>query len=464
MEIIKRTISFSQFEYADVNLSGDTITTFGSQIPLDQLLYYDESTLNYVELANTLYSRFPLIQFNTFSGLTQDFTTVVTTERHELKVGDRVLLYPLFGQMDIISATTVTYLGDSFGSNPDYSFIMTHPFNISSNGLLLKNLDYILSFFKGFNLQPTTYNINYLFPYLERYLNDSPDLIDVDDTSIGEFYRNTPRNLFNDLGYVLLTSGGTSGATFNIPIYLTQTIDNLGLYTNTYSGITDNKDILVNDILLFDPNLDTRNQDLFIVTGTTIFSPNISNNFPFRIWDGITGNTINDFYDIGVVITGMTTNMSKRVVKYVGDDVRYQYKLSDTLTDITYTINPNLIPGINNNSWVEYTTPRPVRDSNTSYLSYTSYGLSPNNVNIDFNTGRTKDLSIVFDEFKMGMVQEPKITNDLFIDKGVFSVFEKIERFSDMLTLDDLESYENGGFNLVNDQPKVNRYIIKTNG
>jgi len=465
MDFIKRTISYNQFEYVDVNLSAETInyliddyySYFGFEIPR-----YDESTLNYVEIGNALLPYFTLNQFNTTSGITQDYTIVTTTEPHGLTTDDRALLYPLFGQSDIISATTILYLGGSYGDNPTTKFILQHPYYIPTNGIFLTNFDQILAFFKGFNLQPTQNTITKYFDLLDKYLN-SVDVADVDDIGIGEYYDNTPRGVFNELGFKVITSGGTSGATINIPIYLNQTIENLGVYNNVYSAITDNKDIIINDIRTIDPNIDVRNENIFIVTGTTIFSPNTPNTFQFRIWDGVTGNTINDFFDTNTNITGITTNMSARVLKYFGDDIRYSYKLSETLFDVTHTINRNTVPGIND-GWIEYRTLRPLRNSNISYLSFTSYGLSPENVNVDVNSSRVKQLAVIFDEFKEGMAETPKIINDLFIDKGVFSVFEKVEKFGDIRTLDDFESYENGVFNVSNDEPKVSKYIIKTNG
>lgn len=56
------------------------------------------------------------------------------------------------------------------------------------------------------------------------------------------------------------------------------------------------------------------------------------------------------------------------------------------------------------------------------------------------------------DDTKSGVVFRPKIKEDVFIDRKEFSVFEKQSRLSNIKSLDDLEKYNNGYYNIVKEE------------
>jgi hypothetical protein len=74
------------------------------------------------------------------------------------------------------------------------------------------------------------------------------------------------------------------------------------------------------------------------------------------------------------------------------------------------------------------------------------------------NTGRTFT-SLVHDEFNDGLVLEAKIKNDVFIDRGVFSPFERVYKLGYLRTIDDIVSFERGEFNVVKDIPISTSYL-----
>jgi len=56
---------------------------------------------------------------------------------------------------------------------------------------------------------------------------------------------------------------------------------------------------------------------------------------------------------------------------------------------------------------------------------------------------------LVKDEAKMGLVFPPKVINELFIERMEVSVFERQSRLSEIETLDALEEYRNGYYNII---------------
>ena len=54
------------------------------------------------------------------------------------------------------------------------------------------------------------------------------------------------------------------------------------------------------------------------------------------------------------------------------------------------------------------------------------------------------------EEWTMGHVFLPQIENNVFIDRGVASVFEEHYRLTEVKTLEDFDNYQSGFFNIIN--------------
>jgi hypothetical protein len=52
------------------------------------------------------------------------------------------------------------------------------------------------------------------------------------------------------------------------------------------------------------------------------------------------------------------------------------------------------------------------------------------------------------EEYLFGVTSQPEVQSDVFIDRGINSVFEKHLKLSEITNIDELQRYGNGFFNL----------------
>lgn len=449
MELVSKIFSYSQFQCVtgDTNNSADYVLSFKNPTGYTD---YNESTMNFTQITNALYNKFPPNQFSTSPDATSAFTIVTMVEQHNINIGDYVLLKPFYGDNFIYGLNKVIDVGNEFGGNPSKTVWLKTPYTAHTAGLAITQINEVLSFFKGFNIQATYNSINqFFYPFIENYL-DSPDVKSFKNVTIGDYVSTTPRRVFNDLGFMLITSGGTTGSSINVPIYLAQTLDNIGLYNLPFSSATDTTIPMVLPM----PDI------YYVKYGVNLPGDPISqppNTFNYVLIDGITANTYSDFYETSPDhISGTTSEKSLKVRKYFGDGIRYGYYLGSTPTSYRYTLERNLVNGIND-GYIEYTSSRPLSASTRSYFSYNTWGRSPNN-GATPNTGQTF-CALVQDSFNLGQILESKIKNDVFIDRGVFSPFERVYKLGILRSIDDIESFEKGDFNVIKDIPLSSMYL-----
>lgn len=451
MEFLNKTLSYSQFQY----LSADTATNSVSYViglkTLSGFTSYNEDLFNYTDIAAALYGKFTYNSFTTSPNLTSGYTIVNLVEPHSIAVGEYILLNTQTGDSTLTGLNKVIDVGNANGANPDNNVWIKKGYSGLTTGVAIEQINEVLGFFKGFNIQPTYDSVNTYITFIENYLI-SPDVKSFINVGVNEFYSITPRRLFNDFGYKFYNStGGTQDAQINIPILLTQTIKNIGLYELPYSAITDTKDCNVLEVPDF-------YYSKYGYTKTTVTYPSGTNSLPYIMIDGITANTYSDLYDIAPhQVSGTTTDQSLRVRKYSTDGIRSSYLISATPTTFTYTLNKNAINGINA-GYIEFTSTRPLISSTKSTFNFNSAGRSQYDYMVG-NTGRTFT-SLVHDEINDGLVLEIKIKNDVFIDKGVFSPFEKVYKLGYLRTIEDITSFERGEFNVVKDLLLSTNYIM----
>lgn len=452
MELISRTFSYSNFQYSTTNIGDDNVAYLLKLKSISGFTSYNETTFDYNGITSALYDKFPPNQFSTSPGGPFSAYTIVTmVEPHQINIGEYVLLKPLFGDDNLLGLNLVDDIGDELGANPTNNIWLRKPYSGVTSGLIVNQINQMLAFFKGFDVQPTYNSINTYIGYINNYL-DSPDVNSYINVGIGEYIKQTPRRLFNDLGFIVLNyTGGTDSVYINLPIYLTQTIQNIGLYELPYSSSTDNKEIAVLPI----PESYYLNYN---ITDVPILLSGPSNNFSYILIDGVTANTYSDFYETtSTTITGYTSDKSSKVRKYASEGIRHGYQLPSGTNSFTFTLTRNTTLNVND-GYIEYTTNSPLSGATQSFVKYNSWGRSPQNNNVG-ETTRTF-VSMVHDELNDKLVLEPKIKNDVFIDRGVFSPFERIYKFCYMRSLEDITSFERGEFNVVSDVPLERTYLI----
>jgi hypothetical protein len=447
MEFLNKIFSYSHFQYTTGDTSSNSVEYI---LSFTGYTGYDESTMNFTQITNALYSKFPPNQFTTSPDATSGFTIITTVESHNVNIGDNILLKPFYGDVFLYGLNKVIDVGNEYGGNPSKTIWLNTPYTAYTAGLAINKISEVLSFFKGFDIQPTYDSINqFFYPFIENYL-DSPDVDVYKNIDIGQYIDVTPRRVFNDLGYTLITSGGTTGSTINVPIYLTQTLDNIGLYSFPFSSSTDTT---IPNVLPI-PDIYYIKYGINYPGNPVMETPNT---FPWILIDGITANTYSDFYETSPdQITGYTSEKSSKVRKYIGDGIRSGYYLGVTPTTYRYTLERNVVNGIND-GYIEYTSLRPLSASTRSYFNYSSWGRSPDNGIIP-NTGQIF-CALVHDSFNLGQILETKIKNDVFIDRGVFSPFERVYKLGFLRTIDDIESFEKGDFNVIKDIPLSSMYL-----
>lgn len=453
MELVQYIFSYTNFQYTNTNLFGESVNYINRIKNLSGFTSYDETQFNYNEITSAIYNKFPLNQFTTtWGGALSAYTIVQLTTSHDVSIGEYILLKPLFGDNALLGLNVVDDVGDAIGGNPDYNIWIHKSYSAQTTGIAVTQINEILAFFKGFNIQPTYDSINTYWSYIEAYLG-SPDVTSFINIGIGDFFRTMPRRVFNELGFEITNyTGGTEDTYINLPIYLTQTIQNIGLYQLPYSGVSDNKDILVSALP----------ESYYIEYGITQYPAAISgpaNAFLYILTDGITANTYSDFFEITTTnITGTTSEKSIKVRKYDGSGIRYGYRLPSAPGTFKFTLERNLVDGIND-GYIEYTTVA-LRKSKLSSFSYNSWGRSPQN-DIVGNITRPF-ISMIHDELNDQLILEPKIKNDVFIDRGVFSPFEKVYKLGALQTLENIASFERGEFNVIDGEQLDRTYL--TNG
>lgn len=237
-----------------------------------------------------------------------------------------------------------------------------------------------------------------------------------------------------------------------VNVFLTQDIDDMGLFTDT-----EFVDELVNYDLLFD-KFSGFTQPPSVLS---IFSA--STNDPYiKYFARLNGQTVNDFFASGGIITGLTDDKLYSVTTYFsGTPFLIGFNLND---------DPNYFTGVNNiyPNLTEYTIDAQIGNILGTGLHYYTYNFNRlvynSYVNTYFsipytevkyqsegwNSSNTSLSAITKEEIYFGIVFPPKVENNVFIDRGSVSVFEKHSRMSSILTIEQLLEYGNGYYNIVN--------------
>lgn len=143
-----------------------------------------------------------------------------------------------------------------------------------------------------------------------------------------------------------------------------------------------------------------------------------------------------------MIVTGFTDSRLSEVRTY---DKNQPYQVGyKGVTNVVYDQNNDIVE-------VSYTI------DNINYITAIGKPLFPDADFIiktqtlySFNTDGLPegDINVIKNEVEMGISEPPKIESDIFIERQSVSVFERHLRMGEISSLDQLEEYKNGYYNI----------------
>jgi|TARA_R110000796_G_scaffold11796_8_gene39640 hypothetical protein len=232
-----------------------------------------------------------------------------------------------------------------------------------------------------------------------------------------------------------------SGDSINMKIPLTQTIDNIGLMTDMPFMEGSQIDLCSGGL-----PLDFMNDGLtstFYKQGGIVNYGSDSKLEVVRTYDDdnkyvVNFDTKRESY---TNFNGTSINGVDRVININGNQITYVVNARrDSLIG-----TPNQITGIKyiDNPQEGVTIPRELDvDSTTTKVQYYAEGWNETNTSTDPQ---------IQEEYLLGIISQPEVKTDVFIDRTTFSVLDRHLRLSEIKSLDHLTKYGNGFYNINRD-------------
>jgi hypothetical protein len=269
--------------------------------------------------------------------------------------------------------------------------------------------------------------------------------------------------------------GKLSADTFFINILLTQSIDDMGLFSDIEtSAKTQNGSVNYTVLTQYLDSLGVTHN--FTIDGNTAY-PNSLDATPFeKVTLRYPSATVNQFYNYGgnAVLTGATDSKLEDLRSYKRND---QYPVNFVINSETYGAFDditNQIEGVDLISVYSepivyvFDTPQDINlgTNNQEYgIQYKDYSgitrssvISGDTINEPltifrfkkqgWNETNTSLSALTKEEYLFGITSVPEVKNDVFIDRGTNSVLDKHLRFSEISNIGELEEYGNGFYKL----------------
>lgn len=262
-----------------------------------------------------------------------------------------------------------------------------------------------------------------------------------------------------DRNYNSPTYGTVTATSFYIKVMLLQNMDDMGMFTDViYLPNFINNNTAVNYSILID-KLSASGITFPFMSGIT---PSISESGT-SISIRVTGKTESDYFNFtNNVITGETESRAEDVRAYSN---LQPYELNfDTKTEVYTNFTGGTVNGVDRvtslgNPFV-YTFDADANDSNIGYSGQTNgllyqdtTGITANTIvsyrNEGWNQTNTSLSAITKEEYLFGIISKPEIKSDVFIDRGITTIFEKHLKMSEITNLDELMRYGKGFYNMV---------------
>lgn len=280
-----------------------------------------------------------------------------------------------------------------------------------------------------------------------------------------------------------VTYNTLTASTINIPILITNSVDDMGVFSDVefvpyINGVVDYT--ILNDKLSI------------LFSGQTFdfqTSPFVAiNSLEYEYFVRDINKILDDYFNDGYLISGQTESRKSEVRSYeLGNQFSIGY-ITDNGVYINYdtnninyvnkvlSVNPliyvidgnddlNLGSDLQNGGFIFIENQALINSSliNNSFLLNGDNGESLTN---DLDVTLTNDLTIIKyknegfnntnsslnalakEEMYYGLITKPKINNDVFINRGITQPIEMHFRFNEIKSLDHLERYGNGFFNI----------------
>ena len=254
------------------------------------------------------------------------------------------------------------------------------------------------------------------------------------------------RGITTDMNIEYYTGQTNSSAYIaSIPILLTSTIDDIGFYTPAISNWISKTIYIIGNTVIYNDN------SYSCISGHTSGAL-----FNILYWKPTPENQTSGHT---VTFTGETKiNQFRRYGKTDSDSDLYNPTWNTQFSQVI--VDPNgmvrvitdereKVDGLNKQNLYDYktyvsgNTSTTINysdiDSSKSKISYQSYGLT------NYNSIEAPKIKL---DYLIGVINEPKINIDVFIDRGNNSSFDRHIKLGDIKSLDDLESYGNGYFKI----------------
>lgn len=278
-----------------------------------------------------------------------------------------------------------------------------------------------------------------------------------------------------DRNYDSKTWGKLSADTFYINIFLKQSIDDMGLFSDIETveksdSATVNYDLLTEKL----GSLGISTQNLSFLINNPPY-PNQLNANPFEAATlRYPSATVDQYYNYGgnAVLTGATDSKLEDLRSYKRNN---QYPVNFVINSETYTnFEGDLVNGVDLvSSYAEpivyvFDTPQDVNlgtDNQVYGLQYKDFtGITISGIFTDepvnerltvfrfkkqgWNETNTSLSALTKEEYLFGITSVPEVKNDVFIDRGTTSVLDKHLRLSEISNIGELEEYGNGFYKL----------------
>jgi hypothetical protein len=266
--------------------------------------------------------------------------------------------------------------------------------------------------------------------------------------------------------------GVLTADTFYINIFLKETIDDMGLFTDISFISADTKTSNSVDYSILTTKLLLSNIFFPFMLGIT--PENVSAYTPTDLYTlRFTSKTESDYYNFGNLrLSGNTDSKLEELISY---DVNEKYKVGFDMSKSEYlNYNNVLINGVDRvvsvGEPIIYTFDGQDNlnigtENQTTGLKYSDYSGLSRTIIIDgiestvpltifsyisegWNETNTSLSAITKEEYLFGIVSTPEVKSDVFIDRGIVSVFEPHLILSEIKNLGELTRYGNGYYNI----------------
>lgn len=264
---------------------------------------------------------------------------------------------------------------------------------------------------------------------------------------------------YTDRNYNSPTYGTVTATSFYVNVMVTQSIDDMGMFTN----------------VIYLPNFVGNNTPvdytpLLIKLGISGFtfpfmsSPAVASTLTSAAVDiRLTGKTVADYFDFtNAIITGITDSKKQDVRSY---NTQNPYRLNFDVNSETYiNYKGDIVQGVDRVTYIgsafTYVFGADKNDSNigtsaqVNGLVYVDFSGGPTVTNFSFNGEGWNQTNISLsaltkEEYLFGIISTPEVQSDVFIDRGITTIFEKHLKLSEITNLDELSRYGRGFYNLI---------------